>query len=141
MKKLVLATLCGIASAQAFSAEASEDRMQFLESQLKQIQAELEQQKAAQLALKNQQEEAKAQDSKTLSSMVDNVDVYGLIRFDGAVDFKSTLKLVAVLLTRLIKCLLLNLTLPVQILLLLPAELVSWLKTWVEIKCFCTFRS
>jgi hypothetical protein len=27
MKKLVLATLCGIASAQAFSAEASEDRM------------------------------------------------------------------------------------------------------------------
>ena len=54
--------------------------------------------------------------------MVDNVDVYGLIRFDGAVDFKSTLKLVAVLLTRLIKCLLLNLTLPVQILLLLPAE-------------------
>ncbi len=40
MKKLVLATLCGIASAQAFSAEASEDRMQFLESQLKQIQAE-----------------------------------------------------------------------------------------------------
>lgn len=90
MKKLVLATLCGIASAQAFSAEASEDRMQFLESQLKQIQAELEQQKAAQLALKNQQEQAKAQDSKTLSSMVDNVDVYGLIRFDGAVDFKST---------------------------------------------------
>jgi MFS transporter, AAHS family, cis,cis-muconate transporter len=72
MKKLVLATLCGIASAQAFSAEASEDRMQFLESQLKQIQAELEQQKAAQLALKNQQEQAKAQDSKTLSSMVDN---------------------------------------------------------------------
>ncbi|WP_218672783.1 hypothetical protein, partial [Klebsiella pneumoniae] len=66
---------------------ASEDRMQFLESQLKQIQAELEQQKAAQLALKNQQEQAKAQDSKTLSSMVDNVDVYGLIRFDGAVDF------------------------------------------------------
>lgn len=65
MKKLVLATLCGIASAQAFSAEASEDRMQFLESQLKQIQAELEQQKAAQLALKNQQEQAKAQDSKT----------------------------------------------------------------------------
>lgn len=90
MKKLVLATLCGIASAHAFSAEASEDRMQFLESQLKQIQAELEQQKAAQLALKNQQEEAKAQDSKTLSSMVDNVDVYGLIRLDGAVDFKST---------------------------------------------------
>lgn len=92
MKKLVLATLCGIASAQTFSAEASEDRMQFLESQLKQIQAELEQQKAAQLALKNQQEEAKAQDSKTLSSMVDNVDVYGLIRLDGAIDFKSTTK-------------------------------------------------
>jgi len=45
MKKLVLATLCGIASAQAFSAEASEDRMQFLESQLKQIQAELDQQR------------------------------------------------------------------------------------------------
>ncbi len=92
MKKLVLATLCGIASAHAFSAEASEDRMQFLESQLKQIQVELEQQKAAQLALKNQQEEAKAQDSKTLSSMVDNVDVYGLIRLDGAIDFKSTTK-------------------------------------------------
>ena len=87
MKKLVLATLCGIASGSVFSAEASEDRMQFLESQLKQIQAELEQQKAEQLALKTQQEEAKAQDSKTLSSMVDNVDVYGSIRFDGAVDF------------------------------------------------------
>ncbi|WP_168405866.1 DcaP family trimeric outer membrane transporter [Acinetobacter indicus] len=92
MKKLVLATLCGIASGQVFSAEVSEDRIQFLESQLKQIQAELEQQKAAQLALKNQQEEAKAQDSKTLSSMVDNVDVYGLIRLDGAIDFKSTTK-------------------------------------------------
>lgn len=90
MKKLVLATLCGIASAQAFSAEASEDRMQFLESQLKQIQAELEQQKAAQLALKDQQEETKTQDSKALKSLVDNVDVYGLIRLDGAVDFKST---------------------------------------------------
>lgn len=92
MKKLVLATLCGIASVQAFSAEASEDRMQFLESQLKQIQAELEQQKAAQLALKNQQEQAKALDAKTLGSLVDNVDVYGLIRLDGAIDFKSTPK-------------------------------------------------
>ncbi len=64
--------------------------MQFLESQLKQIQAELEQQKAAQLALKNQQEQSKTADSKSLSNMMDNVDVYGLIRFDGAVDFKST---------------------------------------------------
>lgn len=92
MKKLVLATLCSIASAQAFSAEASEDRIQFLESQLKQIQTELQEQKAAQLALKNQQKEAKVQDSKSLSSMVDNIDVYGLIRLDGAIDFKSTTK-------------------------------------------------
>ncbi len=90
MKKLVLATLCGLASVQAFSAEASEDRMQFLESQLKQIQAELEQQKAAQLALKNQQEQSKTADSKSLSSVLDNVDVYGMIRLDGAIDFKST---------------------------------------------------
>ncbi len=90
MKKLVLATLCGFASAQAFSAEASEDRMQFLESQLKQIQAELEQQKAAQLALKNQQQQSKTADSKSLSSVLDNVDVYGMIRLDGAIDFKST---------------------------------------------------
>src|SRR5690606_14536456 len=90
MKKLVLATLCGIASGTVLSAEASEDRMQFLESQLKQIQAELEQQKAAQLALKNQQEQSKTADSKSLSNMMDNVDVYGLIRFDGAVDFNST---------------------------------------------------
>lgn len=92
MKKLVLATLCGIASMQAFSAEASEDRMQFLESQLKQIQAELEQQKSTQLALKNQQEETKTQDAKALKSLVDNVDVYGLIRLDGAIDFKNTPK-------------------------------------------------
>ena len=90
MKKLVLATFCGLASVQAFSAEASEDRMQFLESQLKQIQAELEQQKAAQLALKNQQEQSKTADSKSLSSVLDNVDVYGMIRLDGAIDFKST---------------------------------------------------
>lgn len=92
MKKLLLATLCSMASVQAFSIEASEDRMQFLESQLKQIQAELEQQKAAQLALKTQQTESKTKDTKTLSAMIDNVDVYGLIRLDGAVDFKSTSK-------------------------------------------------
>ncbi|MEW9150479.1 hypothetical protein AB2762_09105 [Acinetobacter indicus] len=66
MKKLVLATLCGIASGQVFSAEVSEDRIQFLESQLKQIQAELEQQKATQLDLKAKQEETKAKDAKTL---------------------------------------------------------------------------
>ena len=90
MKKIVLATLCGIASAQVFSAEASEDRMQFLESQLKQIQAELEQQKAVQLSLKTQQEETQTKYTKTLGSIIDNVDVYGLIRLDGAVDFKST---------------------------------------------------
>jgi hypothetical protein len=90
MKKLVLVTLCSITSGQAFSAEISEDRIQFLESQLKQIQTELEQQKTAQLSLKTKQEEIKASDSKTLSSLVDNVDVYGLIRLDGAVDFKST---------------------------------------------------
>ncbi|WP_104490146.1 DcaP family trimeric outer membrane transporter [Acinetobacter indicus] len=90
MKKLVLATLCGLASAQAFSAEASEERMQFLEAQLKQIQAELEQQKQSQLALKAQQEQSKAADSKSLSSVLDNVDVYGMIRLDGAIDFKST---------------------------------------------------
>lgn len=92
MKKLVLATLCGIASGQVFSAEVSEDRIQFLESQLKQIQAELEQQKATQLDLKAKQEETKAKDAKTLSAMLDNVDVYGLIRLDGAVDFESTTK-------------------------------------------------
>lgn len=90
MKKIVLVTLCSIASAQAFSAEVSPDRIEFLETQLKQIQAELEQQKAAQLSLKAQQEQTKTTDSKTLGSMLDNVDVYGLIRLDGAVDFKST---------------------------------------------------
>lgn len=90
MKKLVLATLCGIVSSQAFSAEVTEDRIQFLESQLKQIRAELEQQKTTQLNLKVKQEEIKTTDSNTLASMIDNVDVYGLIRLDGAVDFKST---------------------------------------------------
>lgn len=90
MKKIVLVTLCSIASAQTFSAEVSPDRIEFLETQLKQIQAELEQQKAAQLSLKAQQEQTKTADSKTLGSMLDNVDVYGLIRLDGAVDFKST---------------------------------------------------
>lgn len=90
MKKLVLVTLCGIASGQVFSANISEDRIQFLETQLKQIQAELEQQKTTQLSLKAKQEESKVTDSKTLGSMIDNVDVYGLIRLDGAVDFKST---------------------------------------------------
>ena len=39
MKKIVLVTLCSIASAQAFSAEVSPDRIEFLETQLKQIQA------------------------------------------------------------------------------------------------------
>lgn len=90
MKKLVLATLCGIASGTVLSAEVSEDRIQFLEAQLKQIQSELEQQKQSQLALKAQQEQSKAADSKSLSSMMDNVDVYGMIRLDGAIDFKST---------------------------------------------------
>lgn len=90
MKKLVLVTLCSIASGQVFSANISEDRIQFLETQLKQIQAELEQQKTTQLSLKAKQEESKVTDSKTLGSMIDNVDVYGLIRLDGAVDFKST---------------------------------------------------
>ena len=90
MKKLVLATLCGIASGTVFSAEVSEDRIQFLEAQLKQIQSELEQQKQSQLALKVQQEQSKTAESKSLSSIMDNVDVYGMIRLDGAIDFKST---------------------------------------------------
>lgn len=90
MKKIVLVTLCGIASGSVFSAEISEDRIQFLEAQLKQIQSELAQQKQSQLALKAQQEQPRTADSKSLSSMMDNVDVYGIIRLDGAIDFKST---------------------------------------------------
>lgn len=90
MKKIILVTLCSIASTQVFSAEISTDRIDFLESQLKQIQAELAQQKAAQVSLKNQQEELKPTESKKLSSIIDNVDVYGMVRLDGAVDFKST---------------------------------------------------
>jgi len=40
--------------------------------------------------LKSQQEETQTKYTKTLGSIIDNVDVYGLIRLDGAVDFKST---------------------------------------------------
>ena len=68
--------------------------------------------------------------------MVDNVDVYGLIRFDGAVDFKSTTEARGRTINQINKVPLLNLTLPVQILLQLPAELVSWLKILVEIQMF-----
>lgn len=90
MKKIFLMTLCSLTSGQVFSTGISEDRIQFLEVQLKQIQTELEQQKAAQLTFKTKQEETQTTTAKTLSKMIDNVDVYGLIRLDGAVDFKST---------------------------------------------------
>ncbi|NHC02739.1 porin [Acinetobacter sp. 187] len=96
MKKLVLASLCGLVSSTLYSAEISEERIQYLESQLLKIQAELEQHKLAQKELKAQQleqqeqQQVQAKESKSLSKLLDNVDVYGLIRLDGAVDFKST---------------------------------------------------
>ena len=93
MKKLILASLCGLASAHVFSAEISEERIQFLESQLLKIQAELNEHKLAQQEIKSQhqeQQQLQAKESKSMSQLLDNVDVYGLIRLDGAVDFKST---------------------------------------------------
>lgn len=93
MKKLVLVTLCALVSGQIYADNLSEARIALLETQLKQIQAELAEQKAAQQVIKEfkeQKAESIATDSKTLSRLIDNVDVYGLIRLDGAVDFKST---------------------------------------------------
>ncbi len=98
MKKLFLATACAVASGTIYAKNTTEQRIQALESQLQQLKSELEQQKTSQTELQlnpttvitTVEEKVVAQTQPTPSSLADNIHMYGIIRLDGAIDFKSS---------------------------------------------------
>ena len=103
MKKILFAGACSLATMATFAQSNTEQRILILEQQLNALKAELAQQKQVQTQLEQQQVavqkdiqvqqqnlEAQQTSSKKLLDLGDNVDVYGLLRFDGAVDFKSS---------------------------------------------------
>lgn len=100
MKKLILATACSLATGNLYAENTTEQRIQQLETQLQQLKQELQQQKNTQSQFQENQvvlQQASAdadtqanQTKKIVESMVDNVDIYGFVRLDGAIDFKST---------------------------------------------------
>ena len=102
MKKLLFASACSLATVATFADSTTEQRILMLEQQLNALKAELAQQKQAQTQLEEQHVavqkdiqvqqqalEAQQTSNKKLLDLGDNVDVYGVLRFDGAVDFKS----------------------------------------------------
>ncbi len=90
MKKMILAAACAAASGSIF-ADSTEQRILLLENELQRLKTELKEQKQQQNVLQAQQQEDRALTQKiNTSSWKDNVDFYGILRMDGAVDFKST---------------------------------------------------
>lgn len=103
MKKLLFAGACSLTAMSTFAMDSTEQRILLLEQQLNALKTELQQQKQAQTELQHsqvavqhdlhtqqQQLEAQQNSTKKLIDLGDNVDVYGVLRFDGAVDFKSS---------------------------------------------------
>ena len=96
MKKILLATACGLTTMATWGNTSTEQRILLLEQQLEALKSELQQQKQVQTVLQQEQvvvrEDVQQQQEKVkkISDFRDNVDVYGVLRFDGAVDFKST---------------------------------------------------
>lgn len=93
MKTLILATACAVVSGTVFahSSDATEQRINILESELQLLKNELNTQKTTQQNLAGQQSKLEENTEKLkLSAWSDNVDIYGILRLDGAVDFKST---------------------------------------------------
>ncbi|MBK0063236.1 MULTISPECIES: DcaP family trimeric outer membrane transporter [unclassified Acinetobacter] len=92
MKKLMLAVACATASGALFanSTDTTEQRINALENELQRLKAELNAQKNTQqdLQVKQQKIEENTEKLKT-STWTDNVDFYGILRMDAAVDFKS----------------------------------------------------
>lgn len=68
--------------------------------------------------------------------MVDNVDVYGLIRFDGAVDFKSTTEARGRTINQINKVPFTEPDSTRSDFTAAASRVVSWLKTLVEIQMF-----
>lgn len=90
MKKMILAAACAATSGSIF-ADSTEQRILLLENELQRLKTELKEQKQQQNVLQAQQQEDRALTQKiNTSSWKDNVDFYGILRMDGAVDFKST---------------------------------------------------
>jgi len=105
MKKLILAVACATASGAIFANSTAtltaEQRINLLETELNRLKAELEAQKVEQKNIQVKQvqiEESAAKDKEIFAvktttpkaSWTDNVKLYGLIRLDAAVDFKSS---------------------------------------------------
>lgn len=104
MKKLILAAACAAASGTIFanSSAATEQRINFLETELQKLKAELETQKQTQnhLQVKQVKFEENLESNKALeinrpvaatkASWTDHVKVYGIARLDATADFKSS---------------------------------------------------
>ena len=103
MKKMVLVVACTMASGSLYanSTDNTEQRINFLESELQKLKVELETQKKEQMNLQVQQTEIQKTEKKqeiiaekpvapSWVTWADNVKVYGIARLDAAVDFKSS---------------------------------------------------
>lgn len=94
MKKLILATACAMVTGTSFADFSTEQRIGLLEAELQRLKQEVAAQKNANMELVQQQNklttEVKSVSEKSVKSWTDNVDVYGILRMDGAVDFKDT---------------------------------------------------
>ncbi|TCB48274.1 carbohydrate porin [Acinetobacter terrestris] len=95
MKKLILAAACAAVTGTSFAeTSTTEQRINVLEAELQRLKQEVSAQKNTHIQLVQQQQqlntELKSASQKNIGSWMDNVDVYGILRLDGAVDFKDT---------------------------------------------------
>lgn len=95
MKKLILAAACAAVTGISFAeTSTTEQRINLLEAELQRLKQEVSAQKNTNIQLVQQQEqfntELKSAAQKNSGSWTDNVDVYGILRLDGAIDFKDT---------------------------------------------------
>ncbi|MEG0342189.1 MAG: DcaP family trimeric outer membrane transporter [Acinetobacter sp.] len=95
MKKLILAVACAAVTGTSFAENlTTEQRIHVLESELQRLKQEISVQKSANIQLAQQQtqlnSELKSSAQKNINHLTENVDVYGILRLDGAVDFKDT---------------------------------------------------
>lgn len=95
MKKLILAAACAAVTGTVYAENlTTEQRIQLLETELQRLKQEVQTQQQTNITLVEQQQQLQQElttsQQKQKSIKTDNVDVYGILRMDGAVDFKDT---------------------------------------------------
>lgn len=91
MKKILMTALCAAVSSMTFAEiSATDQRIALLEAELQRLKQEVAEQKVRHQKLATDQVHRLATVQPSTKAWVDNVDIYGIVRLDGAIDFKDT---------------------------------------------------